>query len=99
MMNRDYLYQVILGTIVSEKSTFIGEKNNQYAFLIEPKANKADVKAAVELLFKVNVKSVQILNITGKKKRFGRYAGKHKDVRKAYVSIAEGQEIKFTEVN
>ena len=80
---------------VTEKSTMIGEKHNQYSFVVVPDAKKSEVKAAVELLFKVQVSSVQILNLKGKQKRFGRFMGKRNDVRKAYVSLAKDQEIKF----
>lgn len=97
-MSQDFLYKVILGSIVSEKGTRIGEKYNQYIFRVVPEATKEDVKAAVELLFKVKVKGVQILNIKGKEKRTGRFIGKRNDVRKAYVCLAEGQEINFAEV-
>lgn len=97
-MNQDFLYKVILGSIVSEKSTMVGEKNNQYVFQVIPEATKEDIKAAVALLFKVEVKSVQVLNEKGKQKRYGRYTGKRNDVRKAYVTIAKGQEINFAEV-
>ena len=79
-MNQERLMKVLVGPIVSEKSTMIGEKHNQYS---------------VELLFKVQVSSVQILNLKGKQKRFGRFMGKRNDVRKAYVSLAKDQEIKF----
>ena len=87
-MSQDFLYKAILGSIVSEKSTRIGEKNNQYIFRVVPEATKEDVKAAVELLFKVK----------GKQKRNGRFPGKRNDVRKAYVCLEEGQEINFAEV-
>lgn len=93
-MSQDFLYKAILGSIVSEKSTRIGEKNNQYVFRVVPEATKEDVKAAVELLFKVKVKGVQMLNLKGKQKR----NGKRNDVRKAYVCLEEGQEINFAEV-
>ncbi|MBQ8829486.1 MAG: 50S ribosomal protein L23 [Burkholderiaceae bacterium] len=96
-MSQEFLYKVLTGSIVSEKSTFIGEKNNQYCFRVAPTATKEDVKAAVEMLFKVQVKSVQVLNLKGKEKRFGRFNGKRSDVRKAYVSLAEGQEINFAQ--
>jgi large subunit ribosomal protein L23 len=66
-------------------------------FVVLPDATKTEVKAAVELLFNVQVKSVQILNLKGKKKRFGRFMGKRNDVRKAYVTLAEGQEINFAQ--
>ena len=62
-MSQDFLYKAILGSIVSEKSTRIGEKNNQYIFRVVPEATKEDVKAAVQLLFKVKVKGVQMLNL------------------------------------
>ena len=63
--------------------------------MVVPDATKYEVKAAVELLFNTKVSSVQILNLKGKQKRFGRYMGKRNDVRKAYVTLAEGQEINF----
>ncbi|MDO5531241.1 50S ribosomal protein L23 [Sutterella sp.] len=94
-MNQERLMKVLVGPIVSEKSTMIGEKNNTWSFVVVPDATKTEVKAAVELLFKVQVKSVQMLNLKGKQKRFGRFMGKRNDVRKAYVTLAEGQEIKF----
>ena len=97
-MSQDFLYKAILGSIVSEKSTRIGEKHIQYVFRVVPEANKEDVKAAVELLFKVKVKGVQMLNLKGKQKRNGRFPGKRNDVRKAYVCLEEGQEINFAEV-
>ena len=87
-MNQERLMKVLVGPIVSEKSTMIGEKHNQYSFVVVPDAKKSEVKAAVELLFKVQVSSVQILNLKGKQKRFGRFMGKRNDVRKAYVSLA-----------
>ena len=101
-MSQDFLYKAILGSIVSEKSTRIGEKNNQYVFRVVPEATKEDVKAhnlgRVKLLFKVKVKGVQMLNLKGKQKRNGRFPGKRNDVRKAYVCLEEGQEINFAEV-
>lgn len=96
-MNQDRLMKVLLAPIVSEKSTMIAEKNDQVAFRVTQDATKAEVKAAVELLFKVQVESVQVLNIAGKAKRFGRFEGRRRNVRKAYVSLAPGQEINFAE--
>ena len=75
----------------------IGEKHNQVAFRVIQDATKQEVKAAVELLFKVEVDSVQILNRVGKEKRFGRTPGRRSDVRKAYVCLKAGQEINFAE--
>jgi large subunit ribosomal protein L23 len=97
-MNQERLYHVLLGPVVSEKSTMIAEKANQIAFRVLKGATKTEVKAAVEQLFKVQVKSVQILNQKGGERRFGRFNGRTSDVRKAYVSLAAGQEINFAEV-
>ena len=97
-MSQDRLYSVLLAPIVSEKSTMIGEKNEQVAFRVKHDATKPEVKAAVELLFKVQVESVQVLNRKGKVKRFGRFVGRRRNERKAYVSLKDGQEIDFAEV-
>ncbi|MFN7570298.1 MAG: 50S ribosomal protein L23 [Betaproteobacteria bacterium] len=97
-MDNGRLYNVIMAPIVSEKSTMLGEKHNQIAFRVRPDATRQEVKAAVELLFKVQVDGVRILNQKGKQKRFGRFEGKRSNVRKAYVSLKAGQEINFAEV-
>jgi large subunit ribosomal protein L23 len=96
-MNQDRLMKVLLAPIVSEKSTMVAEKNEQVAFRVLQDATKPEIKAAVELLFKVQVESVQVLNTKGKSKRFGRFEGRRRNVRKAYVSLAPGQEINFAE--
>jgi len=96
-MINERLYTVLLAPVVSEKSTFIAEKHNQVAFKVIQDATKQEVKAAVELLFKVEVESVQILNRRGKAKRFGRTPGRRSDARKAYVCLKAGQEINFAE--
>lgn len=97
-MNAERLLQVILAPIVTEKATFIAEKNQQVAFRVVDTATKPEIKAAVELLFKVQVESVQVLNHKGKVKRVGRFIGKRRSERKAYLSLRDGQEIDFTEV-
>ena len=94
-MDNGRLYNVIMAPIVSEKSTMLGEKHNQIAFRVRPDATRQEVKAAVELLFKVQVDGVQILNQKGKQKRFGRFMGRRDHVKKAYVSLKPGQEINF----
>ncbi len=94
---QDRLMTVLLGPIVSEKSTTIAEKNNQVAFNVLQDATKAEVKAAVESLFSVQVQSVNMINIKGKQKRFGRFMGRRNNVRKAYVCLKPGQEINFAE--
>jgi large subunit ribosomal protein L23 len=98
-MNHDRLMKVLLAPIVSEKSTMIAEKREQVAFRVLQDATKPEIKAAVELLFKVQVESVQVLNAKGKSKRFGRFGGRRRNVRKAYVSLAPGQEINFAEAH
>ena len=99
-MNQERLMTIILAPVISEKSTMIADKLEQVAFKVVADATKPEVKAAVELLFKVQVDSVQILNVKGKQKRFGRFMGRRSDVRKAYVSLKPGQQIDFqSEVN
>ena len=86
---------VLLAPVVSEKATFIADKHEQVIFRVAPSATKPEVKAAVEMMFKVQVESVQIANVKGKKKRFGQFNGKRRDWKKAYVSLMPGQEINF----
>ncbi len=94
-MNQERLYNVLVAPVVSEKSTMIADKHEQIAFRVRPDATKQEVKAAVELLFKVEVEKVAILNQKGKRKKFGRFNGQRANVRKAYVSLKAGQEINF----
>ncbi len=96
-MNTERLMKVLVAPIVSEKATMIAEKRNQVAFRVLQDASKDEIRAAVELLFKVQVESVQVLNQQGKSKRFGRLQGRRRNVRKAYVGLKEGQEINFAE--
>ncbi len=88
---------VLVAPIVSEKATMVAEKNDQVAFRVLQDATKDEIRAAVELLFKVQVDSVQVLNQKGKEKRFGRFNGRRRNVRKAYVNLKPGQEINFAE--
>jgi large subunit ribosomal protein L23 len=98
-MNNDRLMQVLLAPIVTEKATFIAEKNNQVAFRVAQDATKPEIKAAVELMFRVEVDSVQVLNRIGKEKRTGKFVGRRRNERKAYVVLKDGQEINFGELN
>jgi large subunit ribosomal protein L23 len=84
---------------VTEKATFVAEKTHQVAFRVAADATKPEIKPAVEHPFKVEVESVQVLNTKGKEKRFGRFMGRRRNERKAYVSLKDGQELDFTEVN
>ena len=91
------LMQVLLAPVVSEKSTFIADKGNQYVFRVASSATKPEIKAAVELMFKTQVKSVSVVNVRGKEKRFGRFMGRRNSWKKAYVALQAGQEISFAE--
>ena len=93
--SNERLMTVLLAPVVSEKGTFVADKHNQAVFRVVQDATKPEVKAAVELMFKVSVESVQIANVKGKEKRFGRHTGRRGNWKKAYVSIAAGQEINF----
>lgn len=93
--NAEQLMNVVLAPIVSEKSTLVADKHDQVVFRVADAATKPEIKAAVELLFKVKVESVQVLGVKGKQKRFGRHMGKRRSWKKAYVCLAPGQEINF----
>ncbi len=90
------LAQVLVAPIISEKATMLAEKRNQVLFKVLRNATKPEIKAAVELMFKVNVTSVQTINQKGKTKRFGRTVGRRDHIKKAYVSLKEGQELSFS---
>jgi large subunit ribosomal protein L23 len=94
-MSSNRLYQVLLSPRVTEKTTFVGEKSNQYVFEVVNDASKAEVKGAVELLFEVSVESVRMVNVKGKTKSFRMRPGKRNDWKKAYVRVQEGQVIDF----
>ncbi|MDQ7747444.1 MULTISPECIES: 50S ribosomal protein L23 [Hydrogenophaga] len=89
------LMQVLVAPIVSEKATQAAEQSNAVLFKVLQDATKPEIKAAVELMFKVQVKGVSVLNQKGKTKRFGKTVGRRDHVRKAYVTLAEGQELNF----
>ncbi|MCL2656409.1 MAG: 50S ribosomal protein L23 [Betaproteobacteria bacterium] len=95
--SQERLYQVLLAPQISEKATYVAEKNEQVIFKVATDATKPEIKAAVELLFKVQVESVQVSNVKGKVKRFGRAMGRRKSWKKAFVSLKPGQEINFVE--
>lgn len=92
----DRLMKVVLAPIVSEKSTMLAERNRQYVFRVADDASKPEIKAAVELLFKTTVDSVTVSNVKGKARRFGRFNGRRRNWKKAFVCLAPGQEINFT---
>jgi large subunit ribosomal protein L23 len=96
-MSKERLLKVLLAPLVSEKSVNAADSGNQFAFKVAKDATKPEIKAAVEMLFEVNVEKVQTLTVKGKTKRFGQRMGRRSDWKKAYVRLAEGQDINFAE--
>jgi large subunit ribosomal protein L23 len=99
-MNQERLMKVIVAPVISEKATLVGETRRQVVFEVLPDATKAEIKAAVELLFKeqkVEVGAVNVVNVKGKVKRHGRFIGRRKGVKKAYVSLKGEGDINFVE--
>ena len=92
---QERLMTVLLGPHVSEKSTRIADEHNQVVFRVRRDASKAEVRRAVELMFEVKVTQVQMVNCRGKLKRFGGDIGRRRDWKKAYGTLAEGQDIDF----
>lgn len=89
------LMNLVLAPVVSEKSTRVADKERQYVFRVLDGATKPEIKAAVELLFKTKVDSVTVMNVKGKARRFGRFSGRRRNWKKAYVRLAAGHEINF----
>jgi large subunit ribosomal protein L23 len=99
-MNQERLMKVIVAPVISEKATLVGDTRRQVVFEVLPDATKAEIKAAVELLFKeqkVEVAAVNVLNVKGKEKRHGRFIGRRKNLKKAYVSLKGEGDINFVE--
>lgn len=97
-MNNARLSKVLIGPVVSEKSTRVGEQSQQIVFKVLPNASKPEIRKAVEKMFDVSVTAVQVSNVKGKVKRFGQALGRRSDWKKAYVTLAEGSDIDFTGV-
>lgn len=89
------LSNVIKAPVISEKGIIAAEKENRFVFKVANQATKLQVKKSVELMFNVEVEKVQLLNVKGKSKRFGRYMGKRSDWKKAYVRLKPGHDIDF----
>ena len=94
-MKKEQLMNVLIAPHVTEKTSLAMQNNNQYTFRVKKNATKTDIKAAVELMFEVKVKGVQIVNEPGKARRFGKLQGRTQDWKKAYVSLGEGQAIDY----
>ncbi len=93
--SQERLMNVLLAPQISEKATYVADKNEQVVFRVAMDATKPEIKAAVEMMFKVSVDSVQVACVKGKVKRSGRVVGRRNDWKKAYVCLAAGQEINF----
>lgn len=96
-MNQRRLMQVLLAPQISEKATYLSEKRGQLVIRVVRDANKEEIKAAVESLFKVEVRSVQVLNVKGKTKRFRQVPGVRRGWKKAFVCLKPGQDISLVE--
>ncbi len=95
-LNKYRLASVLQAPIISEKSTIAAEKDKRFVFKVQKVATKKQVKDAVEIMFNVEVDSVQVLNVKGKQKRFGRALGQRSDWKKAYVKLKPGHDIDFS---
>jgi len=96
-MKKDDIYGVILRPLITEKGTAQKEKDNKISFIVHPKANKIQIKNAVEKLLEVKVDHVNVMNKSGKKKRLGRFEGERADLKKAIVSLKEGEKLELFE--
>ncbi|MBI5681615.1 MAG: 50S ribosomal protein L23 [Deltaproteobacteria bacterium] len=90
-------YNIIKGTVITEKSTQKRTESNQVIFWVDVKANKSEIKKAVEKAFSVNVLDVNTIKMPGKVKRLGRHSGRTSIRKKAYVTLKEGDKIEFFE--
>ena len=91
------VYDVIRAPIMSEKTLSKKEETNQFAFEVDPRVNKIQIKESVEKSFKVSVLQVRTMNVRGKKKRLGRHQGSKSNWKKALVTLKEGETIEFFE--
>jgi large subunit ribosomal protein L23 len=94
-MNNERLYQVIRVPHMSEKAAYGADEHNQHVFSVAPDATKLEIRKAVEQLFKVKVNKVRVLNVKGKRKRFGMVEGRRDGWRKAIVRLEAGQDIDY----
>jgi large subunit ribosomal protein L23 len=94
-VNREQLMSVLIAPHVTEKTSLAMQNHNQYTFRVRREASKTDIRKAIELMFDVKVKGVQVVNEPGKVRRFGRTVGRTQDWKKAYVSLSPGQTIDY----
>ncbi len=86
-------YKIVIRPVITEKSTWLKEKNREVCFEVDRRANKSEIKKAAEQLFKIKVEKVRIQNKRGKTRRVGRSEGKKKDWKKAYIKLKEGEKM------
>jgi large subunit ribosomal protein L23 len=90
-------HQILIRPLLTEKMTHLKDQQNKVCFLVDPRANKIEVKRAAEEVLKVGVDSVHIINTKGKRKRLGRYEGKRSDLKKAILTIRKGEKLELFE--
>lgn len=93
--SQEKLINVLLAPHITEKTSLAMQNTNTYSFRVRRDSTKPDIKAAVELMFGVKVAGVQVVNETGKSRRFGKALGRTQDIKKAYVRLAPGQTIDY----
>ena len=91
------VHAVLLQPLLTEKVTALREKTNTVGFIVHPDANRVQIKQAVEALLKVKVAKVNVMNVSGKIKRLGRFSGKRSDWKKAFVTLKEGEKLEMYE--
>jgi large subunit ribosomal protein L23 len=94
-MNKERLMETLRSPVISEKSTIAADTNRQFVFEVAPHSTKLEIRKAVEMMFDVKVDAVRVVNVKGKVKRSGQKLGRRKDIRKAYVRLAPGNDIDF----
>lgn len=90
-------FDILIKPLLTEKLTLLREKTNSVAFMVSPDANRIEIKRVVESALKVKVKSVNVMNVLGKKKRQGRFLGKRPDWKKAIITLHEGEKLELYE--
>jgi len=93
--SQEKLISVLLAPHITEKTSLAMQNSNTYSFRVRRDSSKPEIKAAVELMFNVSVAGVQVVNETGKSRRFGKLQGRTQDIKKAYVRLAPGQTIDY----
>ncbi len=96
-MTREEAYKILRRPLITEKSTDLKEEYNKITFVVDKRANKIQIRKAVELIFNVSVIDVRTMNFKGKKVRMGRFSGKLPNWKKAIVTLKPGQKVEFFE--